>query len=473
MNRVLVRGGTLVTAAEMIPADLLIVGETIAEVGRDLRPEGAEILDAAGKLVMPGGVDPHTHFDLPMFGTVSSDDHYTGHKAAAFGGTTTVMDFVPEPEEGPLRAGIEAWHAKADGKAAIDFGFHMNITRLDSQVLQEIPLLVQEGITSLKVFTAYNNRLRLDDGEIFQVMRLAARHGLLTMLHAENGDVIELLVAEALAAGNTAPEWHALTRPAWGAVEAALRGIALAAQAGAPLYLVHMNTAGEVDQLRYARERSLPVMGETCPAYLFFSLEHLRRPDGAKWVCSPPMRSAADNAALWRALTEGRIQSVGTDHCPFFFDGTKPIDYEGRPIAIPGKELGAGDFTKIPNGVPGVGDRLPVLWSYGVGQGRLTPAQFVGLTSTNPARIFGLYPRKGALLPGSDADIVIWDPERRLTYGVAHARHRTDYNLYEGWELRGFPETVFLRGQRIVDHERWLGRAGMGRFVKRSPPEVI
>jgi len=293
------------------------------------------------------------------------------------------------------------------------------------------------------------------------------------MLHAENGDVIELLVAEALAAGNTAPEWHALTRPAWGAVEAALRGIALAAQAGAPLYLVHMNTAGEVDQLRYARERSLPVMGETCPAYLFFSLEHLRRPDGAKWVCSPPMRSAADNAALWRALTEGRIQSVGTDHCPFFFDGTKPIDYEGRPIAIPGKELGAGDFTKIPNGVPGVGDRLPVLWSYGVGQGRLTPTQFVGLTSTNPARIFGLYPRKGALLPGSDADIVIWDPERRLTYGVAHARHRTDYNLYEGWELRGFPETVFLRGQRIVDHERWLGRAGMGRFVKRSPPEVI
>ena len=473
MNRVLVRGGTLVTAAEMIPADLLIVGETIAEVGRDLRPEGAEILDAAGKLVMPGGVDPHTHFDLPMFGTVSSDDHYTGHKAAAFGGTTTVMDFVPEPEEGPLRAGIEAWHAKADGKAAIDFGFHMNITRLDPQVLQEIPLLVQEGITSLKVFTAYNNRLRLDDGEIFQVMRLAARHGLLTMLHAENGDVIELLVAEALAAGNTAPEWHALTRPAWGAVEAALRGIALAAQAGAPLYLVHMNTAGEVDQLRYARERSLPVMGETCPAYLFFSLEHLRRPDGAKWVCSPPMRSAADNAALWRALTEGRIQSVGTDHCPFFFDGTKPIDYEGRPIAIPGKELGAGDFTKIPNGVPGVGDRLPVLWSYGVGQGRLTPAQFVGLTSTNPARIFGLHPRKGALLPGSDADIVIWDPERRLTYGVAHARHRTDYDLYEGWELRGFPETVFLRGQRIVDHERWLGRAGMGRFVKRSPPEVI
>jgi dihydropyrimidinase len=319
------------------------------------------------------------------------------------------------------------------------------------------------------VFTAYNNRLRLHDGEIFQVMRLAARHGLLTMLHAENGDVIDLLVAEALAAGHTTPEWHALTRPTWGAVEAALRGIALAAQAEAPLYLVHMNTAGEVDQLRYAREHSLPVMGETCPPYLFFTIDHLRRPDGAKWICSPPVRAAADNAALWRGLAGGLLQSVGTDHCPFFYDGAKPIDYEGRPVAIPGKELGAGDFTKIPNGVPGVGDRLPIIWSYGVGRGLITASQFVALTSTNPARIFGLYPRKGALQSGSDADIVVWDPDRRLTYGVAHAQHRTDYNLYEGWDLVGFPETVFLRGQRIVDRGRWLGRAGMGRFLKRSP----
>jgi dihydropyrimidinase len=474
MQRILLRGGTLVTAAEMTAADLLIAGETIAEIGEGLQADGAQVLDVSGKLVLPGGIDPHTHFDLPMFGTVSSDDHYTGHKAAAFGGTTTVLDFVPQPDEGSLRAGVDAWHAKADGKAAIDFGFHMNITRLDSQILEEIPRLVAEGITTLKVFTAYNNRLRLQDGEIFQVMRLAARHGLLTMLHAENGDVIDILVAEALAAGHTSPEWHALTRPAWGAVEAALRGIALAAQAGAPLYLVHMNTAGEVDQLRYARERSVPVMGETCPPYLFFTIENLRRPDGAKWVCSPPMRSSDDNAALWRGLSQGWIQTLGTDHCPFFFDGTKPIDYEGRPIAIPGKELGKGDFTKIPNGVPGVGDRLPILWSAGVGQGRITPTQFVALTSTNAARIFGLYPRKGALLPGSDADIVIWDPERRLTYGVAYAHHRTDYNLYEGWDLKGFPETVFLRGQRIVDGRQWLGRPGMGRFVKRTPgTEVI
>jgi dihydropyrimidinase len=469
MLRTLLRGGTVVTAIETVRADILIAGETIEALGRDLPADGAEEIDVSGKLLMPGGIDPHTHFDLPMFGTVSSDDHYTGHKAAAFGGTTTVMDFVPQPDAGALREGVDAWHAKADAKAAIDFGFHMNITRLDARILEEIPRLPEEGITTLKVFTAYNNRLRLHDGEIFQVMRLAARHGLLTMLHAENGDVIELLVAEALAAGHTTPEWHALTRPAWGAVESALRGIALAAQAGAPLYLVHMNTAGEVDQLRYARDRSLPVMGETCPPYLFFTLDHLRRPDGAKWICSPPMRTAADNATLWRGLASGLIQSVGTDHCPFFFDGAKPIDYEGLSVAIPGKELGAGDFSKIPNGVPGVGDRLPILWSYGVGQGRITASQFVALTSTNPARIFGLYPRKGALQPGSDADIVVWDPDRRLTYGVAHAQHRTDYNLYEGWELVGFPETVFLRGQKIVDRGRWLGRAGKGRFLRRSP----
>ena len=469
MQRTLLRGGTLVNATEMVPGDLLIAGEAIAGIGENLPSEGAEIVDVGGRLLLPGGVDPHTHFDLPMFGTVSSDDHYTGHKAAAIGGTTTVLDFVPQPEEGPMRAGVEAWHAKADRRAAIDFGFHMNVTRLDSRVLEEIPSLVRDGITTLKVFTAYNNRLRLQDGEIFQVMRLAARNGMLTMVHAENGDVIEILVAEALVAGNTAPVWHALTRPAWGAVEAALRGISLAAQAGAPLYLVHMNTAGEVDQLRYARERSLPIMGETCPPYLFFTLDDLRRPDGAKWVCSPPMRSADDNAALWRALSGGGIQAVGTDHCPFFFDGTHPIEYEGRPVAIPGKELGSGDFTKIPNGVPGVGDRLPILWSYGVGRGRLSPSQFVALTSTNPARIFGLYPRKGALAPGSDADVVVWDPGRHLTYGVAQARHRTDYNLYEGWELTGFPETVFLRGQRIVDHGDWLGRPGMGRYLMRSP----
>ena len=230
-----------------------------------------------------------------------------------------------------------------------------------------------------------------------------------------------------------------------------------------------MNVAGEVDQLDYARQHGLPVMGETCPQYLFFTEEHLRRPDGAKWICSPPVRSQADNARLWQGLSADAIQVVATDHCPFFFNGAQPILYEGRPVAIPGKELGVDDFTKIPNGLPAVGDRLPILWTYGVRAGRLTPNQFVALNSTNPARIFGLYPRKGALLPGSDADILIWDPDRRLTYGVAHAQHRTDYNLFEGWELTGYPEKVFLRGRLIVDGECWLGKAGMGHYLHRQP----
>ena len=466
----LIRGGTLVTAAETFIADLLIDGERIVQLGPDLAAgEGVAVVDARGKLVLPGGVDAHTHFDLPMFGTVSSDDHYTGHKAAAFGGTTTAIDFVSQ-DAAPLLANVQAWHAKADDKAAIDFSFHANISRLDAQVEAEIPGLVAEGITSLKVFTAYNQRLRLPDGDIFKVLRIAREHGLLTMVHAENGDVIDLLVAEALAAGHTTPEWHGLTRPAWGAVAAVLRVAALSAQAGnAPLYIVHLNAGGEVDQLAYARQHGLPVMGETCPQYLFFTSEHLRQPDGAKWICSPPVRTPADNARLWEGVSNGTIQVLATDHCPFYYDGSKPIQYEGQSIAIPGKELGKADFTKIPNGLPGVGDRLAVLWTFGVRAGRITPNQFVALNCTNPAKIFGLYPRKGTLMPGADADVVLWDPERRVTYGVAHAHHRTDYNLYEGWELVGFPEKVWLRGQLIVDGERWLGRRGMGRFLKCAP----
>jgi dihydropyrimidinase len=463
----LIKSGTLITASETFRADIRVEDEKISAIGKNLPVEGAEIVPAEGKLVMPGGIDPHTHFDLPMFDTVSSDDHYTGHKAAAFGGTTTVIDFVPQ-DHATLKEDVEAWHAKADPKAAIDFSFHMNITHFDEQVAAQIPHLPELGITTLKVFTAYNNRLRLHDGQIFQVLRLAAKHGMLTMLHAENGDVIDILVEQALAAGNTSPEWHARTRPAWGAVEAVLRGAALAAQAHAKLYIVHMNVAGEVDQLEYARRHGLQVMGETCPQYLFFTEEDLRRPDGAKWVCSPPVRGEQDNARLWEGLENGILQTVGTDHCPFFYDGTQPILYEGKEVAIPGKELGKQDFTKIPNGLPGVGDRLPILWTYGVGSGRLTPNQFVALTSTNPAKIFGLYPRKGTLAPGADADLVIWDPQRRLTYGVDHAQHRTDYNLYEGWALKGYPQSVYLRGQLIVKNEQWFGKAGQGRYLRRK-----
>ncbi len=462
-----IHSGTIITASEIFQADIRIDGEKIVEIATEIHDPAAQRLDAAGRLIFPGGVDPHTHFDLPMFGTVSSDDHYTGHKAAAFGGTTTVIDFVPQ-DKATLAESIRVWRDKADPKASIDFSFHMNITHLDAAIEAEIPGLPALGITSLKVFTAYNNRLRLQDSEIFRVMRLAREHGMLTMLHAENGDVIDILVAEALKEGHTEPRWHALTRPAWGAVEASLRAASLAAQAGAPLYIVHMNAGGEVDMLQYARQHGVAVLGETCPQYLFFTLSELEREDGAKWVCSPPMRNPEDNDRLWEGLAQGILQVVGTDHCPFFYDGTQSILYEGKPVAIPGKELGKDDFTKIPNGLPAVGDRLPILWTYGVGAGRLTPTQFVALTSTNPAKIFGLYPHKGAILPGADADLVIWDPERRLTYGTAHAQHRSDYNLFEGWELVGYPEQVFLRGQLIVDHEAWLGKAGMGRFVARQ-----
>jgi dihydropyrimidinase len=462
----LIKNGTLITASETFQSDLLIEGEKISRIGRDLSAGSANIIDATGKMILPGGVDPHTHFDLPMFDTVTSDDHYSGHKAAAFGGTTTALDFVVLDERG-FRASVDVWMEKAK-KAAIDYSFHMNLTKYDETIEREIPVLREMGIMTLKVFTAYNGRLRLEDGSIFRAMQIAKENGMLVMAHCENGDVIDILVSQALAAGHTTAEWHALTRPAWGAVEAMLRVSAMAAQAAAPVYIVHMNTGGEVDMLRYAREHGVQVMGETCPQYLFFTLDDLRKPDGAKWVCSPPMRTEKDNARLWQGVQNGILQTIGTDHCAFFFDGTKPILYEGNQVMIAGKELGRDDFTKIPNGLPGVGDRLPILWTYGVRAGKISANQFVELMCTNPAKIFGLYPRKGALLPGSDADIVIWDPEKRAKYGLAHSHHRTDYNLFEGWEVVGMPEKVFLRGKLIVDGEQWLGTAGDGTFLKRS-----
>jgi dihydropyrimidinase len=469
----IIKNGTLITASETYKADILIEGEHISLIGQDLTHPNAEVIDASGLFVLPGGIDPHVHLDLPMFNTISSDDHYTGGKAAAFGGTTTVIDFVPQ-DEGTLAENIARWRAKADPKASVDYGFHMNITRFNQDVAKEIFSLPDLGITSLKVFTAYNNRLRLSDGEIFRVMRVAHAAGILTLVHAENGDIIDILVDEALVAGNTDPYFHAKTRPAWGTVEASLRAAALAAQAGdAPLYLVHMNTAGEVDQLAYAQKHGLKMMGETCPQYLFFTEDDLRREDGAKWICSPPIRKVADNARLWEGVENKTIQVMATDHCPFFFDGTTPIMYEGQPVAIPGKELGRGDFTKIPNGLPGLGDRMPIMWTEGVTRGRMTPNQFVAMHSTNPARIFGLYPKKGTLVPGGDADIALWDPNKEVSYGVKIAHHRTDYNLYEGWHLKGFPVMVFLRGEKIVDGENWFGKPGGGRYLQRNEGEIL
>jgi dihydropyrimidinase len=475
----LIKNGTLITASEILEADILIEGEEIKQIGKNLQHPNAEIVDATGKLILPGGIDPHVHLDLPMFDTVSSDDHYTGHKAAAFGGTTTVMDFVPLAlsgdeawSEGDFKYSVDLWLKKAE-KAAIDYSFHMNLTKFTEKIAKQIPSLRSMGIQTLKVFTAYNGRLRLDDGSIFKALQIAKENGMLVMAHCENGDVIETLVAEALAAGHTTPEYHALTRPAWGAVEATLRMVAMAQQADSPVYIVHMNAGGEVDMLKYARERGVKVMGETCPQYLFFTVDHLRRADGAKWVCSPPMRTEQDNARLWEGLSAGVLQTIGTDHCPFYFDGTRPIVYEGGEVSIPGKELGKDDFTKIPNGLPGIQDRMPIMWTFGVRAGKITANQFVAYTSTNPAKIFGLYPRKGAVLEGSDADIVIWNPEKRVKYGVAHSHQRTDYNLYEGWELVGYPEKVFLRGKLIVDSDEWKGKRGDGMFLKRGEGEIL
>jgi dihydropyrimidinase len=466
--RTLIRNGTLVTAAEIFPADLLLADGKIALMGQGLPADGAQEVDASGKYVLPGGIDVHTHLELPFGGTVSSDDFYTGHKAAAFGGTTCHIDFVIQGKGESLHQAVENWHKKSDPKAVVDYGYHMAITDLTPSVMDEIPSMAAVGITTLKLFMAYKGLFQIDDSTLFKTLVKAAEAGMLVMVHAENGDAIDVLVKDAVAKGHRAAEWHALTRPAWAEAEATMRAVALAGIAGAPLYVVHVTNAMAVDQIAYGRARHLPVMGETCTQYLFFSSDNLRQPDGSKWVCSPPMRTAADNAALWEALRNDSLQVVSTDHCPFFYDGTHAIEYEGQRVSIPGKELGQASFEKTPNGVPGIEDRMPILWTYGVGQGRLTLNRLVEICCTNPAKIFGLYPRKGTLAVGADADVVIWDPDAKKTMGAATSHQRTDYNLYEGWQTQGVPHQVYLRGNLLVDGETWNGEPGGGQWLKRS-----
>src|SRR5579859_6222915 len=453
--RTLIKNGTLVTAAESYPADLLLDDGKIALVGRNLPAENAEVVDAAGKYVLPGAIDVHTHLELPFGGTIASDDFYTGHKAAAFGGTTTHIDFVIQDKGESLHHAVERWHKKSDHKAVIDYAYHMAITDLTPAVMDEIPSMAAEGITTLKLFMAYKGLFQVDDSTLFKALMKAAEAGMMVMVHAENGDVIDVLVKEALAKGHRAPEWHALTRPAWAEAEATMRATALAGMAGAPLYVVHVTNAMAVDQIAYGRARGLQVMGETCTQYLFFTIDNLRQPDGSKWVCSPPLRNNS-------------LQAVSTDHCPFFYDGTTPIEYEGQPVTIPGKELGRASFDKIPNGVPGIEDRMPILWTYGVGQGRFSLNRLVEIGCTNPAKIFGLYPRKGTLAVGADADVAIWDPAASRTMGAKTSHQRTDYNLYEGWPILGVPEKVYLRGNLLVDGATWNGEPGGGTWLKRG-----
>lgn len=466
---ILIKGGTVVTASDNYVADVLVKGERIALVGASLEPNGAQIVDASGKLLLPGGIDVHTHLSLPFFSTVSSDDFYTGHRAAAFGGTTSHIDFATQRKGETLHTALERWHRKAEGKAVIDYGVHMSITDLRDDILDEIPSMVDEGVTSLKLFMSYVGVYMLDDGAILKIMEKAAELGMIILIHAENGHVVDSLIKRNVAAGNLATEYHAHSHPAWSEAEATLRAVALASVSGVPLYVVHMTCGEAVDQLSYGRARELPVMGETCPQYLFFTEDELRRPDGSKWVFSPPLRTKEDNEQLWRALAQGKLQSVGTDHCPFQFDGTKPLMYEGEPYQNPGKELGKSDFSKIPNGTHGIEDRMLMLWSYGVGKGRISANRFVELTATNPAKIFGLYPRKGTIAAGSDADLVIWDPNatKEVSWRTHHTR--TDHNIYEGMELVGLPEKVFVRGQLLVDGEKWHGKRGSGRFLRRAP----
>jgi dihydropyrimidinase len=460
----LFKNGTVINAGDSFQADVLVEGEKVVLIGQTIPGQGHQVVDAKGKYLMPGGIDVHTHLELPFGGTVSSDDFCTGHAAAAFGGTTTHLDFVIQPKGGSLHDGLADWHRKADPKAQIDYGFHLAITDLRPEVMKEIPSLVADGVTSLKLFMAYKGVFQVDDATLFRAMMTAAEHGMLIMVHAENGDVVADLIDKYLKEGKTDPVYHAYSRPPAVEGEATGRAVALAGIAGCPLYVVHMTCEESVEQLRMGRARGLPVMGETCVQYLFLTVDDLKKPnyEGAKFVCSPPIRTEKDQQVLWNALRDRTLQVVSTDHCPFWFEG----GVKGR---IAGKELGKGNFAKIPNGLPVIEDRMKIMWHYGVNEEHFDANRFVEITATNPAKIFGLYPRKGTIAVGSDADIVVWDPKKRETVSAKTHHMNVDYNLFEGRKINGGPETVFLRGQKIVDGEQWLGHMGQGQFLKRSP----
>ena len=460
----LIKGGTVVTAGDTFAADVLVEGEQIVAIGRGL--SGDTVIDADGAYVIPGGIDVHTHLDMPFGGTVSSDNFFTGHQAAAFGGTTMHIDFAIQPKGATLRETLELWHGRAAGKAAIDYGFHVAITDLPDSVLNEMQDCVGYGATSMKLFMAYKGVLQVDDSTLFRAMQQAAQHRLLIMVHAENGDAIDILVREAVAAGNLAPKYHALTRPPQLETEATNRAIRLAEVAGAPLYVVHVTNAEAMEAIRQSRARGYggQIFGETCTQYLFFTKADLDRDgfEGAKWVCSPPFREASDHDQLWGAVADNALQVISTDHCPFWFAG----GVDGR---TPGKELGRNSFAQIPNGCPGIEERLMLLYTHGVRAGRISLNRWVELCCTNPAKLFGCYPRKGVVAPGADADLVVWDPEARRTLSAATQHQRTDYTLYEGWEVVGAPRTVLSRGRVLVNDGAWHGEAGAGQFIHRRP----
>jgi dihydropyrimidinase len=458
---IVIKGGTVVTAGDTFPADVLIEGEQVVAVGKNLSAD--TIIDASGKYVIPGGIDVHTHLDMPFGGTTSSDTFFTGHKAAAFGGTTMHIDFAIQPKGASLRETVDIWQGKATGRAAIDYGFHVAITDLNDAVMQEIPRCLEYGVSSLKLFMAYKGALQVDDTTLFKAMQQAAGSGMMIMVHAENGDAIDVLIKEAVAAGNLSPKYHALTRPPELEAEATERAIRLAEVAGATLYVVHLTNAGALQAIRSAHARGRHnIMAETCVQYFFFTKDDLAREgfEGAKWVCSPPFREVSDQVALWGGVADGSLAVVSTDHCPFWFEG----GIDGRN---PGKELGKASFAAIPNGCPGIEDRMMIMYSYGVRTGRISLNRWVELCCTNPAKLFGCYPQKGAVAPGGDADLVIWDPNAKRTISAKNQHQNTDYNLYEGWEVTGAPSVVLSRGRVLVDGGVWQGEQGAGKFVSR------
>lgn len=455
----LIVNGTLVTASESFRADLRIEGEKISHIGRDLRREaGDEIVEATDLLVMPGGIDAHTHLDLPVGATRASDDFETGTRAAAFGGTTSVIDFVSPARGDGLLDTLDVWQAMARGRATIDYGLHMSVVDERPQIFAELDAVLDAGVPSFKIYTAYPDTLMISDGAILRLLNWSARRGALVLAHAENGSAIAELTRVLAGEGKLAPRHHAESRPSILEGEATSRLIALAEVVDAPLYIVHVTCTEALEAIRNAQRRGLDVYAETCPHYLFLSEESLKAPDfeGAKFVCSPPLRPRQHAHKLWQALAFGDIDVVSTDHCPFNFKGQK--------------ELGREDFRKIPNGLPAIETRLTLLWQ-GVVEKRITQNRFVELVSTGPARIHGLCPRKGVLAPGADADIVLWDPNREVSLDAKALHMRVDYSPYEGMRVRGGPAKVFSRGECIVDGDEFIGRPGRGLFLKRAPTQ--
>jgi dihydropyrimidinase len=454
---ILIRGGRIITAADDSVADLLVEGERVALIGADLDIAADRTIDASGKYVLPGCIDPHTHLDMPFGGTVTIDDFESGQGSAACGGTTCHVDFCIQEKGQTFAQALEGWHAKANGKTLIDYGFHIAVTDLaDEERLEELATLPEQGITSYKLFMAYKNVLQVDDETLFRAMEVASASGALVMVHAENGDAIDVLVREALARGDTAPINHALTRPPELEGEATNRAIQLARIAGSPLYVVHVTCREAVEPIRRAREQGWSVWGESCTQYFFRSIDDLARPDfeGAKYVYSPPARDRANHDVLWDAVRTDALSAISTDHCAFLFATQKT--------------LGKDDFTKIPNGGPGLEDRLKMIHHFGVREGRITLNRMVDLLATQPAKLFGLYPRKGTVAIGADADLVVFDPERRETISASTHHSRCDYNLYEGTEVVGAPELVLLRGSVLVEDGELVAAPGSGRFVRRA-----